>query len=322
MTLTSDDVKASLINRIATGLSAVGTWLPSCRSLAAELAVSPNTVHKAYSQLVRDGILQAVPGKGYKVTSQPGDGAPSGTNPMRRNLVAAARHAMMTGMDEEAFLRAAAEVAETLFAHQKPLVGAVECNEHDAKRLAGEIAAALSVRAEPLLTFDLQRNGPELAAGYDLICAPLNHLSEVRRLMGKAGDDVVGVHTPPDTLILLELAGLDPARKIGLVCEQADTRKHLEAAVSMVFEGSVRSCLLSRRQALQEMARSIDILVDVPSCHQEIVRLFPSLPTMTVGFRLDPNSLPQLRIKLAEVQSERARRLDTGVIVTDSVVTN
>ena len=38
--------------------------IPSVRSLSVELAVNPNTIQKAYSELDRRGITYSVPGKG------------------------------------------------------------------------------------------------------------------------------------------------------------------------------------------------------------------------------------------------------------------
>jgi len=42
--------------------------LPSCRQLATELGVNPNTVEKAYSKLEEDGFVVALPKKGYFVS--------------------------------------------------------------------------------------------------------------------------------------------------------------------------------------------------------------------------------------------------------------
>ena len=43
--------------------------LPSVRSLALELAINPNTIQKAYTELERQGIIYSVPGKGNFVSS-------------------------------------------------------------------------------------------------------------------------------------------------------------------------------------------------------------------------------------------------------------
>lgn len=44
--------------------------LPSVRALAEELVVNPNTVARAYSELVREGILEGRPGRGMFVSQR------------------------------------------------------------------------------------------------------------------------------------------------------------------------------------------------------------------------------------------------------------
>jgi len=53
---------------VATGRLAVGDPLPSVRALAEELVVNPNTVARAYSDLAREGILEARAGLGVFIT--------------------------------------------------------------------------------------------------------------------------------------------------------------------------------------------------------------------------------------------------------------
>ena len=55
---------------VATGKLAIGDPLPSVRALAGELVVNPNTIAKAYSMLVRDGVLESHQGRGYFVARQ------------------------------------------------------------------------------------------------------------------------------------------------------------------------------------------------------------------------------------------------------------
>ena len=52
---------------IGSGSLAVGDPLPSVRALATELIVNPNTVAKAYSALVNDGVIESQRGRGYFV---------------------------------------------------------------------------------------------------------------------------------------------------------------------------------------------------------------------------------------------------------------
>ena len=61
-----DQIRAAIVS----GKVTVGDPLPSVRSLATELLVNPNTIAKAYSSLVRDGVLDSQQGRGYFVAKR------------------------------------------------------------------------------------------------------------------------------------------------------------------------------------------------------------------------------------------------------------
>ena len=50
--------------QIAAGILKPGDKLPSVRDLASELAINPNTIQRAYSELEAEGFIYSVPGKG------------------------------------------------------------------------------------------------------------------------------------------------------------------------------------------------------------------------------------------------------------------
>lgn len=52
---------------ILKGIMQPGEFMPSVRSLAAELGINPNTIQKAYAELERQNIIYTVPGKGSVV---------------------------------------------------------------------------------------------------------------------------------------------------------------------------------------------------------------------------------------------------------------
>lgn len=52
------------------GKLSTGEAVPSVRALAKELLINPNTVAKAYSALVRDGVLESRQGRGYFVAQR------------------------------------------------------------------------------------------------------------------------------------------------------------------------------------------------------------------------------------------------------------
>ena len=59
-----EQVKDGLRKLMVTGMLRSGDKLPSVRALAVELAINPNTIQRAYSQLEAEGYIVSVTGKG------------------------------------------------------------------------------------------------------------------------------------------------------------------------------------------------------------------------------------------------------------------
>jgi len=57
-------VKDNLRRMMLTGLLPPDEKLPSVRSLATQLAINPNTIQRAYSELEAEGYIYSVSGKG------------------------------------------------------------------------------------------------------------------------------------------------------------------------------------------------------------------------------------------------------------------
>jgi hypothetical protein len=166
---------------------------------------------------------------------------------------------------------------------------------------------------EPVLIATLERDVEDVTAKYPIVCTTLFHFAQVKAIAGSHADKVVAVHCAPDSHALLELSSLGPGSAVGVVCEQPGAREYLSAAIGMVFEGVIQECLMSEGDQLAEIARSVDILVDVPSCHARIAERFPSVRTLTVSFHLDNSSLSALRDRLAELGTQRAREVTDGL---------
>ncbi len=56
--------------QIAAGVLTPGEKLPSVRDLAAELAINPNTIQRAYRQLELEGWIVSIQGKGSFVSGE------------------------------------------------------------------------------------------------------------------------------------------------------------------------------------------------------------------------------------------------------------
>ena len=61
-------IQEGLTRLILTGVLQEGERLPSVRELAAQLAINPNTIQRAYRELEAEGYICSVPGKGSFVS--------------------------------------------------------------------------------------------------------------------------------------------------------------------------------------------------------------------------------------------------------------
>lgn len=59
-----EQVRDGLRHLIVSGAIADGEKLPSVRALASQLAINPNTIARAYTELENEGYCCSVPGKG------------------------------------------------------------------------------------------------------------------------------------------------------------------------------------------------------------------------------------------------------------------
>ena len=63
-----EQIRDGLRKLIVTGALATDEKLPSVRALAAQLAINPNTIQRAYTELEQEGCVYSIPGKGSFVS--------------------------------------------------------------------------------------------------------------------------------------------------------------------------------------------------------------------------------------------------------------
>jgi len=92
------------------GMLEVGERLPTAQQVVAELAINPNTVHKAYRELEREGLVRARPGLGTFVIRVPSGVDPAARGRFLAELTSWLRSARAAGLgadDIEAIYRTA-----------------------------------------------------------------------------------------------------------------------------------------------------------------------------------------------------------------------
>ena len=70
-----EQIKDGLRKLIVTGGLGPDEKLPSVRALAAQLAINPNTIQRAYNELEGEGYIYSVPGKGSFASAGAGGAA-------------------------------------------------------------------------------------------------------------------------------------------------------------------------------------------------------------------------------------------------------
>ena len=78
--------------------------LPSVRVLAAELAINPNTIQKAYTELERQGVIYALPGRGNFISPDIGAVARQEQTRQLQTLAAQMLQAKTAGVGKDAIL--------------------------------------------------------------------------------------------------------------------------------------------------------------------------------------------------------------------------
>ena len=89
-----EQIRDGLRKLIVTGALSADEKLPSVRALAAQLAINPNTIQRAYNELEGEGYIYSVPGKGSFAA------ACAGADSARRAESAARRAELLTQVRE------------------------------------------------------------------------------------------------------------------------------------------------------------------------------------------------------------------------------
>ena len=140
-----EEIVETYAKYIRTGALRAGEKLPSCRGLAMQLGINPNTVERAYSELEKRGLIRTLPKKGAFVRAEaeekppdvpgmesgeagvpaagsapPGENTDAGSAPEKQGAAAAMQGALAGDRQEPAAMREALAGAE----RQEALAGA------------------------------------------------------------------------------------------------------------------------------------------------------------------------------------------------------
>lgn len=296
-------IKGQVRNLIRQGTLRAGEPLPTVRDLATVLGVNRNTVAAAYKELVQEGVLVSVMGKGTYVTP----GGTMATQEQLRNIFSEAfEQARDKGFAPQ-------EVADFLLDHiaslssgfQELTVLVVECNEEAARDIAESLRATFGVRIRETLIQNIEARADTreaLLADVDIVVCGFNHLQEFLAAVPNPPVEVLGAMLKPNTQILKDLLRLPKGSRIGFTCV---TRRSTEAFFTtfQYLGGQGRTAFragLDDQQAINEMLSESDVVYATHYAYERLVAMAnDSARIVKVDLGVDPTSLELIRTALA-----------------------
>ncbi len=254
---------------IKDGVLKPGDKLPTERDLAAQLKIARGTIKKAYESLSRDKIIEAVQGRGSFISS-------------RQDVLPAGRKERAVKLIE----RLLEELKTMKFSYQEiRTIVDLKILERE-ERLENFHVAAVDDVPEALAIFERQlgflsqvtvtkvlldelaadRNPEARLRDFDLILTTTNHYSELLGMLPTLKGKVLQVAVSPSQETIIEMAGLSPAQRKGVICESeyfleivTDKLKDLELA-----SGPVAHLLLTEEDRVPQFLEKLDVVFVPP----------------------------------------------------------
>lgn len=285
------DIVAHVMDRLASGIYAPGSRLPTSRELAADLGAHRNTVAKAYKSLAELGLLSAKPGRGTFVAAAVGPESRGAFAQQARTQLADAILLARRSNLSEADLRQMVDGLVTTIYRTSPPAAFVECNSEDLRVAITEIEQQTGVALAPLLLAAVAADPLQALAGYGVVFTSLFHLLEVRDLVdGTATARVVGLHTQPDERALAEVAQIAPRARIGIVVSNDEGARRFIAQIETFSRAAGAPLVHPTDDRIRTRAAEVDVIVTSRSRAAQVGRLALALPIIELSFHISPES--------------------------------
>jgi DNA-binding transcriptional regulator YhcF (GntR family) len=224
-------LKEQIRYAIMSGAYPPGSALPSIRDLTAELGIHRNTVHRVYLELQASGLLVSRAGKGVFVDEAWSDTVSAKElNAVDALIERSFQEAGGLGISPITLVKLAGQRAPA-FDARHPVVAFVECTAHQSQECARDLRESFGVTVQHMLLDDLRANPKSLPASLKHIVTSVFHFDEVRALVKGPGRKSypVAYDLHPATRKLLR--EIDPGRKLGFICHDANTEEVVGAQI-------------------------------------------------------------------------------------------
>jgi Predicted transcriptional regulators len=302
-------LKEQIRRKVTHGAWAAGTKLLTERELAERLAVSRNTVSQAYKELESEGILSSVRGRGTFVEDTKLFLQQEGRKEKVLRIVdVAMEEAVGLGFtidDFVSFVHVRGMEKKELLSRRKVVfvVG-------DPEQLAeAHWNLGPGVSLLPFLLSELQESPRvlERLAGMDMAVTGLNHLTEVKALLGKLPLPILGISLQPKLETIVRIAKLTMGRELALVCESYQFAENVKDALNQAGLYPALIVLVQPTEAeLSDALPKCGAVITTPKLRLQVAKVLPeNMECIEFRFEPDAGSLNLLRGALLELKGEK-----------------
>lgn len=192
---------------IDSGMIKKGNQLPNRYSLANQLNVNVNTIHRVYRILEMEGYTVAKRGKGTFVSRTLVQENSASAGQQAYNIVhQALTDCKLIGISAERFMSIARMVV-TDFNMNKITAAMVECHQSWLIPIAEKIQNELNIPVDPYLLSDVRSEKDDIVTNlmsYDLIITSHSHFEELNKIIGNKKEiTTIAIYPPLDTIVSL-----------------------------------------------------------------------------------------------------------------------
>jgi len=249
-----------------------GDKLPTERELASQLNLARGTVKKAYEVMSRDGIIETTQGRGTFVSSRQ-DIIPSGRKERAQkiidNLLDQLRGMNFSYQEIRTFFELAIIQREEKLENFN--VAVVDCNPESLSIFERQLIFLKHVRVSRFLLDEIvaEPEAERRLEPFDLILTTSTHYSELLGKVPALKDRLIKMAVSPSQETIIEMAGLSPVQRLGVVCESQNFLARVVARLKDMglATGSVPCLFLKDENKLPAFLANLDV-VFVPPGYQ------------------------------------------------------
>lgn len=277
----ADDIYVALIERISAGSYTLGSRLPSCRALAAELDSNPSTVSRALQRLADDGLVRTEARRGTYVTAtEPPEASSRSQIPSQlEKVVASARAA---GFDADVIGEMFSEAVTSVFS--TPTIAFVECNSFDLNKMSGVVENVTGLACKPLLIADVAVDWQD---HYDVLAVPIFHLADLASVVDGL-ERVVELNFVPTATALSAIAKLSADSRVTVALPTERGVERVTSLVRQYYPGEVEVLMTDLDTVIDRVDADVLITTHALGLTDEHLAALPRV--IIVDWELDPMS--------------------------------